>query len=147
MIEIFSAFPISRCTKSVTRVLVTIQGYCTEGKMEIVPALLVSCHDRRSVDHLCRCQFEIWGALSDERMGLSFTIAAGRRERSHSRFVSDSRLPQPGGPGPHIYVVLSKSSRKMFIKTITSYLDLILHHYLQSSPLGSAHRFHCFCHF
>jgi hypothetical protein len=56
-----------------------------------------------------------WGALSDERTGLSFTIAAGPRQRSHSRvwvlldswphfIVSDSRLPQPGGPGPRIYI-------------------------------------------
>jgi hypothetical protein len=38
-------------------------------------------------------------------MGLSFTIAAGPRQRSPSHFtVSDSRLPQPGGPGPHIYI-------------------------------------------
>jgi hypothetical protein len=26
----------------------------------------------------------MWGALSDERTGLSFTIAAGARQRSHS---------------------------------------------------------------
>jgi hypothetical protein len=48
-------------------------------------------------------------------MGLSFTIAADRRQRSHSKVrvspdswpyftVSDSRLPQPGGPGPRIYI-------------------------------------------
>jgi hypothetical protein len=53
--------------------------------------------------------------LSDERMGLSFIIAACPRQRSHSRVripldswsyftVSDSRLPQPGGPGPRIYI-------------------------------------------
>jgi hypothetical protein len=53
--------------------------------------------------------------LSDERMGLSFTIAAGSRQRSHSQIraprdswpyftLSDSRLPQPGGPGPRIYI-------------------------------------------
>jgi hypothetical protein len=46
----------------------------------------------------------MWGALSDERTGLSSTIAAGPRRRSHSRVgvpwdsrpyftVSDSRLP------------------------------------------------------
>jgi hypothetical protein len=46
----------------------------------------------------------MWGALSDERTGLSFTIGAGPRQRSHSRdrvlwnsrpyfTVSDSRLP------------------------------------------------------
>jgi hypothetical protein len=48
-------------------------------------------------------------------MSLSFTIAAGPRQRSHSqvRFlrdswpyftVSDSIHPQPGGPGPRIYI-------------------------------------------
>jgi hypothetical protein len=46
----------------------------------------------------------IWGALSNERTGLSFTIAAGPRQRSHFRIrvpydsrpyftVPDSRLP------------------------------------------------------
>jgi hypothetical protein len=46
----------------------------------------------------------MWGALSDERMGLSFTIAAGPHQRSHSGVrvpwdsrpyftVSDLRLP------------------------------------------------------
>jgi hypothetical protein len=46
----------------------------------------------------------LWGALCDERTGLSFTIAAGLRQRSHSRFrilwdswpcftISNSRLP------------------------------------------------------
>jgi hypothetical protein len=56
-----------------------------------------------------------WGVLSDEGMGLSFTIAAGPRQRSHSQvrvprdswpyvIVSDSRLPQRGGPGPRIYI-------------------------------------------
>jgi hypothetical protein len=58
----------------------------------------------------------VWGALSDERADLSFTIAAGPRQRSHSRVrvlrdsspyftVSDSPLPQPGGPGPRIYIL------------------------------------------
>jgi hypothetical protein len=34
----------------------------------------------------------MWGALSDERTGLSFIIAAGPRQRSHSRirFLQDS---------------------------------------------------------
>jgi hypothetical protein len=46
----------------------------------------------------------MWGGLSDEKTGLSFTIATGPRQRSHSRVrvpedswlyftVSDSRLP------------------------------------------------------
>jgi hypothetical protein len=53
--------------------------------------------------------------LSNERMCLSFTNADGPRQRSHSHVpvlqdswpyftVSDSRLPQPGGPGPCIYI-------------------------------------------
>jgi hypothetical protein len=53
--------------------------------------------------------------LFDEKMGLSFAIAAGPRQRSHSHVrlprdswphftVSDSRLPPPGGPGPRIYI-------------------------------------------
>jgi hypothetical protein len=37
----------------------------------------------------CYCQtvagLLMWGALSDERTGLSFTIAAGPSQRSHSR--------------------------------------------------------------
>jgi hypothetical protein len=48
-------------------------------------------------------------------MGLSFTIAAGPRQRSHSQIriprnsqshftVSDSTLPQSGGSGPRIYI-------------------------------------------
>jgi hypothetical protein len=48
-------------------------------------------------------------------MGLSFTTAAGPRQRSRSQVrvpvwlmitftVSDSRLPQSGGPGPRIYI-------------------------------------------
>jgi hypothetical protein len=58
----------------------------------------------------------MWGTLSDERTRLSFTIAAGPRQRSYSRVriprdsrsyftVSDSKLPHPGGPGPRIYVL------------------------------------------
>jgi hypothetical protein len=36
-------------------------------------------------------------------------------------------------------MVRSKSSRNILIKTITSYLDLILHCHFQSSPPGSAY--------
>jgi hypothetical protein len=56
----------------------------------------------------------MWDALSYDMMGLSLTIVAGPRQRSHSRVrvlrdswpyftVSDLRIPQPGGPGPRIY--------------------------------------------
>jgi hypothetical protein len=51
----------------------------------------------------------MWGALSDERTGLSFTIAAGPSQRSHSQVrapwdlrlnftVSDLRLPISSPP-------------------------------------------------
>jgi hypothetical protein len=73
----------------------------------------------------CYCQTAagllIWGALSDERRNLSFTIATGPRQRSHSqvRFpcdlwsyitVSNSRLLQPGRPGPRIYIPQEQGS-------------------------------------
>jgi hypothetical protein len=52
----------------------------------------------------------------DERTGLSFRIAAGTRQHSHSWVlvpqdsrpyftVSESRLPQTGGPGLRIYIL------------------------------------------
>jgi hypothetical protein len=55
------------------------------------------------------------GLSFTDAAGLSFTVAAGPRQRSHSLVrgprdsrpyiaVSDSRLPQPGGSGPHIYI-------------------------------------------
>jgi hypothetical protein len=58
----------------------------------------------------------MWGTVSDDRRGLSFTVAAGPRQHSYSRVrvprvsrpyftVSDSRLPKPDGPGPRIYIV------------------------------------------
>jgi hypothetical protein len=52
----------------------------------------------------------MWGTLSDERTGVLFTIAAVPRKHSYSWVrvpyfsVSDLRLPQPGGPGPCIYI-------------------------------------------
>jgi hypothetical protein len=61
------------------------------------------------------CGFADVGALSDERISLSFTTAASPRQRSRSLVrvqheswpyftVSDSRLPLPGRPGPRIYI-------------------------------------------
>jgi hypothetical protein len=62
---------------------------------------------------LCYCQtfagLFMWGALSDERTGMSFTTFAGPRQRSHSQVriqwhslpyftVSDSRLPFSSPP-------------------------------------------------
>jgi hypothetical protein len=91
------------------------------------------CYDRRSVcksvlgsspiwgsrPGFCYCKTDagllIWDALSEDRTGLSFKIAAGPRQRFHSRVqiawdlwpyftVSDSRLPQIGGLYSRIYI-------------------------------------------
>jgi hypothetical protein len=62
-------------------------------------------------------------------MGLLFTIAAGPRQRSHSqvRFrrntrphftVSNSRLPQPVGPGPRIYIFQEVGSPAIYPGTV-----------------------------
>jgi hypothetical protein len=51
--------------------------------------------------------FLMWDALSDERMGLPFTIVAGPRQHNHSRAQDggkDSRLPPLGAPGSRIYI-------------------------------------------
>jgi hypothetical protein len=59
-------------------------------------------------------------------MGLSFTVAAGPRQRSHSQFrvlrdswphftLSDSRFPQPGGPGPRIYIPQEQGGQVTYI--------------------------------
>jgi hypothetical protein len=61
----------------------------------------------------------IWGAFSETRLGLLFTITAGPRQRSYSRVrvprgswpyftLSDLRFPQPGGQGPRIYIPQKK---------------------------------------
>jgi hypothetical protein len=61
-----------------------------------------------SAEHL-RLQ-SLCNILSDERVGLSVTIAAGPRQCSHSLILapyftlSDLRLPQPGGPGSRVYI-------------------------------------------
>jgi hypothetical protein len=46
--------------------------------------------------------FFIWGALSEERTGLSFTMYSVQYTVYFT--VSDLRLPQPGGLGPCIYI-------------------------------------------
>jgi hypothetical protein len=75
--------------------------------------------------HFFHCQTVsssmMWGALSDKRTCLPFTIAAGPRQRSHSRVrvlrdlwpyftVSHSTLHQPGGPGPSVHIPKEQGS-------------------------------------
>jgi hypothetical protein len=56
------------------------------------------------------CSYSPYVISSDERMGLSLTIAAGPRQRSQSRILvpyftlTDSSLSQPGGLGSRIYI-------------------------------------------
>jgi hypothetical protein len=90
----------------------------------------------------CYCQtvagLLMWGALSDEGMGLSFTIAAGPRQRSHSQArvprgsrlyfaLSDLRLPQPGGrvpvftpPGDRVAQLYHKAPGSLFVASYDS---------------------------
>jgi hypothetical protein len=69
-------------------------------------------------------------------MGLSFTIAAGPRQCSHSQVrvpldswphftVSDSRLPQPGGPGPRIYIPQEQVGPVILLGTGFPFLPLL----------------------
>jgi hypothetical protein len=64
----------------------------------------------------------MWGVLPDEKKGLSFTIAAGPHQRSHSRVrvprdswpyftVLDSKFLQPGGPDLRIYILQEHGGR------------------------------------
>jgi hypothetical protein len=97
--------------------------------------------------------------LSDERMGLSFTIAIGPRQRSHSQVrvlrdswpyftASDSRLPKPGGPGPRIceYTPRNRLSR-LYLQALGSLL--VASYYSQGDGGGIRPRLHagwmCVC--
>jgi hypothetical protein len=77
------------------------------------PVCLGIKHPSGAYDQIFYCQtgtgLLLWGALSDDRAGLSFTIGAGPRQRNHSRVpvprdprpyfsVSDSRLPFSSPP-------------------------------------------------
>jgi hypothetical protein len=84
------------------------------------------------VKHPLVIQLWVCGALSDERTGLSFTIAAGLRQRSHScvrvlRFswpcftVSVSRLPKLGDQ-----VLIFKSPRNRMAKLYPKPLEFLL---------------------
>jgi hypothetical protein len=100
----------------------------------------------------------MWGALSDERTGLSFTISAGPRQGSHSRVrvprdswsyftVSDSRLPQHGEPGSRIYTpqeqggpVIPPGTGFLFV----SYLSGLRWRYSNPPPHGGLEKLNFF---
>jgi hypothetical protein len=103
---------------SLFRVRVTVQSYITTGGPPISSSWRQAHWDSRPVIffQLKTCSYRPYVTFSDGRMGLSFTIAAGPRQRSHSQVlvprdswphftVSDSRLPQPWGPGSRIYIL------------------------------------------
>jgi hypothetical protein len=94
------------------RVTLRLAVYCQSVPLGGKP---LETHDQYffSTEHLR--SYSLCNILSEKRMGLSFTIAAGPRQRSYSRVrvpqdswpystVSDSRLLQPGGPGLRIYI-------------------------------------------
>jgi hypothetical protein len=74
-------------------------------------------HPSGAQDQICVAvrQLRVCWFGASSLTGLSFRIAAGPRQCSHSLVrvtrdswpystLSDSRLPQPGGPGPRIYI-------------------------------------------
>jgi hypothetical protein len=76
----------------------------------------------------------MWGALSDERTRLPFTVSAGPRQSSHSWIqvprdswpyftVSDSRLHQPWGSGPRIYIRKEQGGPVIHPGTVFNYLS------------------------
>jgi hypothetical protein len=70
----------------------------------------------------------MWGPLCDDRTDLS--IANGSHQRSHSRVrvprdswlyftVTDSRLHQPGGSGPRVYMPQDQGEISFAFEQIT----------------------------
>jgi hypothetical protein len=85
----------------------------------------------------------MWNTLSEKRTDLLFAIAAGPGQHRHfwsqlpqySRpyfTVSDLKLPQPGVPGPRIYILLEKGALVLppgtgfpFLVLPTTYRDTV----------------------
>jgi hypothetical protein len=74
----------------------------------------------------------MWDVLSDERTGLSFTIAAGPRQSSHLRdtwpyfTLSDLRLTQPEGPGTCTYIAQEQGGPVITLCTWFPFVTLVL---------------------
>jgi hypothetical protein len=94
--------------------------------------------------------------LSGERMGLSFTIAAGPRQRSHSQVrvprnswsyftVSDSS-PQPGGLHHRIYIPQEQGAPVTPPgKELVTYFPFITYWVIRHGPLRKYTVQHFFC--
>jgi hypothetical protein len=104
------------------------------------PVSLGIKHPSGAYDQIFYCQtvagLLMWDALSDERTGLSFTIAAGPSQRNHSRVrvpwdsrpyfaISDSRLPFSSPPTTRratVEVFDPASTRSTFLSLHNEYL-------------------------
>jgi hypothetical protein len=114
--------PTSVQALQIMPILVTLcyNGSSSKVKVKVTLRPTVSRHPAGTYDQIFITVRQLWvawcGALcrTKERV-LPFTIAAGPRQRSHPWVriqrdswpyftVSDSRLPQPGGPGPRVYI-------------------------------------------
>jgi hypothetical protein len=88
------------------------------------------------ISYFCYCQtvagLLMWGALSDERTGLSFTTAAGPHQRSHSQVlnprdsgpyftVSYSRLPQPGRARSSVFISPRNRVTQLYSQALGSF--------------------------
>jgi hypothetical protein len=87
----------------------------------------------------------IWGALSDERTGLSITTAAGPNQQSRGTrdhiLLSDIRdsPPPPGGPGSQICIVQEQGSPAVPQGTALSFRRLLRWRYQNQPPRGAPH--------
>jgi hypothetical protein len=93
----------------------------------------------------------MWGALWDEGTGLSFPmlltftsplILGSKSRRTHGHILlSQTRLPQPGGPGPFLYVHRVQGGLVIppppLANPVTVTVTLRLALYDQSLPLGT----------
>jgi hypothetical protein len=92
----------------------------------------------------------MWGALSDERICLSLTVAAGPRQRSISRVwvsraswlyftMSNLRLLQPGGSGSRICIPRDMVAQLYFLMCISFFVSF---YDSQVCGVGTRNHFH-----
>jgi hypothetical protein len=70
----------------------------------------------------------MWGAVSDERTGLPFTIAAGPSPAglvTNHILLSQIRDPQRGGPGPRVYILQEQGGPIIPLGTVFPFRRLL----------------------